>query len=67
MLVDCENCVGRGTACGSCVVSVMLGAAPEGVELDDEERDALSVLADSGLVPPLRLAPRERPRRRAAG
>ncbi|WP_407343844.1 hypothetical protein [Pengzhenrongella phosphoraccumulans] len=30
------------------------------VELDDAERAALAVLASSGLVPPLRLVPRER-------
>jgi hypothetical protein len=55
MLVDCDSCVVRGAACGGCVVSVMLGAPPSGVELDDEERRALAVLADAGMVPRLRL------------
>jgi hypothetical protein len=55
MLVDCESCVVRGAACGGCVVSVVLGAPPAGVELDDDERRALSVLADAGMVPRLRL------------
>jgi hypothetical protein len=41
------------------VISVMLGAPPEGVELDDEERRALAVLADAGVVPRLRLVPRD--------
>ena len=58
MLSDCENCAVRGRACGGCVVSVMLGAPPEGVELDEEERRALAVLADAGVVPRLRLVPR---------
>ncbi len=58
MLIDCENCAVRGSACGGCVVSVMLGAPPEGVELDEEERRALAVLADAGVVPRLRLVPR---------
>jgi len=58
MLIDCENCAVRGRACGGCVVSVMLGAPPEGVELDEEERRALAVLADAGVVPRLRLVPR---------
>ena len=58
MLIDCENCAVRGRACGGCVVSVMLGAPPEGVELDEEERRALGVLADAGVVPRLRLVPR---------
>jgi hypothetical protein len=39
------------------VVTVLLGlpAPASRVELDDGERDALGVLAASGLVPPLRL------------
>jgi hypothetical protein len=42
------------------VVTVLLGAPPEGVELDDAERRAIEALADGGLVPPLRLVPAER-------
>jgi hypothetical protein len=37
------------------VVTALLGAPPQGVELEPAEREALDVLADSGLVPPLRL------------
>ncbi len=55
MLIDCDGCEVRGLACGDCVVTVLLGAPPEGVVLDDEQRRALEVLARSGLVPPLRL------------
>jgi len=55
MLIDCDGCVVRGAACGDCVVSVVLGAPPGGVELDESERRALSVLADAGMVPRLRL------------
>lgn len=39
------------------MVTVLLGAPPEGVDLDADERAALAALADSGLVPPLRLVP----------
>jgi hypothetical protein len=46
------------------VVTVLLGAPPEGVELDDAERRAIEALADGGLVPPLRLVPAERRVRR---
>lgn len=60
MHIDCDSCEVRGLACGDCVVTVLLGAPPEGVELDPAEQVALGVLAESGLVPPLRL-------RRAAG
>jgi hypothetical protein len=77
VLIDCDTCEVRGRECGGCVVTVLLGAPPEGVRLDDDERRALEVLAASGLVPPLRLAtseptevvdvPQVRRLRRAAG
>lgn len=54
--VDCDRCVVRGpSACGDCVVTVLLGSPPDGVELDPDEREALDVLAGAGVVPPLRL------------
>ncbi|WP_121252974.1 hypothetical protein [Nocardioides ferulae] len=52
--IDCDTCVVRGPACGDCVVTVLLGPPPE-LAFDDDERRALEVLAESGLVPPLRL------------
>jgi hypothetical protein len=56
VVVDCDRCLVRGpAACGDCVVTVLLGAPPEGITLDDSERNALDVLAHEGLVPPLRL------------
>ena len=55
MIIDCDSCEVRGLACGDCVVTALLGAPPTGVELDAGERAALDVLAESGLVPPLRL------------
>lgn len=54
--VDCETCSVRGKACSGCVVTMLLGAPPQGVEWDDTERAALEVLADSGLVRPFRLS-----------
>ena len=61
MLIDCDGCAVRDLACGDCVVTVLLGAPPGGVEVDEGERRALDVLADSGLVPRLRLVPLGRP------
>ena len=55
MIIDCDRCEVRGLACGDCVVTVLLGAPPEGVVLDHAERTAIGVLAEAGLVPPLRL------------
>lgn len=52
--IDCDTCVVRGLACHDCVVTVLLGPPPEH-GFDDLEAHALGVLADSGLVPPLRM------------
>lgn len=52
--IDCDTCAVRGLACHDCVVTVLLGPPPE-LTFDDEEQRALSVLAQGGLVPPLRL------------
>lgn len=57
MLIDCDGCAMRDLACSDCVVTVLLGAPPGAVEVDDEEQVALGVLADSGLVPRLQLVP----------
>jgi hypothetical protein len=57
MVIDCDRCAVRGPGCGDCVVTVLLGAPPDGVWLDDTERRALAALAEGGLVPPLRLVP----------
>ena len=63
MLIDCDDCAMRDLACGDCVVTVLLGAPAGGAEVDEQERRALEVLADSGLVPRLRLVPMGLPRR----
>ncbi len=52
MIIDCDGCGVRGDACGDCVVAVLLGAPPD---LQADEQRALGVLAQAGLVPPLRL------------
>ncbi|MGH8879574.1 MAG: hypothetical protein ACRD0P_19870, partial [Stackebrandtia sp.] len=55
MLIDCDRCEARGLACSDCVVSVLLGMPEHGAELDGTEQRAIGVLAEAGLVPPLRL------------
>lgn len=52
--IECATCPERGVACGDCVVTVLLGPPL----LDEEVTAAIAVLADHGLVPPLR-DPRE--------
>lgn len=53
MHIDCDRCEMRGLACSDCVVSVLLG--PWDAEFGGEEQHAIGVLAEAGLVPPLRL------------
>jgi hypothetical protein len=55
MLIDCDKCEVRNVGCDDCVVSVMLSEPLETVELGDGERRALEVLAQGGMLPPLRL------------
>ena len=55
MIVDCDRCVVRGDACGECVITVLLGAPPGGVDLDGADRKALDTLAAAGIVPRLQL------------
>lgn len=57
MILDCDTCAVRDLQCGECVVPVLLGGPPGRRDVDDGERRALQVLADSGLVPRLRLVP----------
>ena len=59
MLIDCEQCAMQETsACEDCVVTCLLGGGP--VDLSDDTANAISNLADEGLVPHLRLIPAER-------
>ncbi|MGJ9411980.1 hypothetical protein ACHAAC_04640 [Aeromicrobium sp. CF4.19] len=56
VVIDCDHCLVRSpSACGDCVVTVLLGGPPQGIHLESEEVDALDELAKGGLVPPLRL------------
>ena len=55
MLIDCDRCEMRDVACPDCVVTALLGPPGQQAEISEEERRALSVLADARLVSPLRL------------
>ena len=56
MIIDCDSCSVRNLACGDCVVSVLLSITVFGdqAEISPDGVGALGVLADRGLVPPLR-------------
>lgn len=52
MLIDCSSCIMRDIACSDCVVTALLGPMPVSLE---SHKDVLDVLANAGLVAPLRL------------
>ena len=68
MLIDCNSCEMQHTnACDDCVVRVLLDdlgpradERPQ-VAVSDRELDALANLADQGLVPHLKLVPKNIP------
>jgi len=50
MIIDCNKCTMATIACNTCVVAFFL--EPSG-DISDATLSALTVLADSGLTPPL--------------
>jgi hypothetical protein len=54
MVINCDRCEARGPACGHCAATVLVG---EEADLGPAELRALTVLANAGLIPPLRYAP----------
>jgi hypothetical protein len=55
MTIECDRCAVRGLACGNCATTAIVTAEPQ---LGPAELRALTVLADAGMIPPLRYAPR---------
>ena len=54
-MINCDRCEARGLACGYCAATALVG---EETDLGPAELRALTVLANAGLIPPLRYAPR---------
>ena len=68
MIIDCDTCRARGPACGDCMVTAIIGPPGQGpIRIDGAQQAALSALAASGMVPPLRLVPVGPGCHRAAG
>ena len=65
LVIDCDSCAMRDIACADCVVTMLLGPddgprsqdGPSAPDLDDDEWRAVDVLAEAGLIAPLRLVP----------
>ena len=60
MLIDCDTCTARGLACDGCIMPALLGASPSDESdqptppaLDEAEQQALRVLADGAMIPPI--------------
>lgn len=53
IVVDCGRCEVRGDACNDCVMMLLLGPM-DAPALNSEEQHALDVMAEGGLLPPLR-------------
>ena len=55
-VIDCDSCGAGPESCADCLMSFM--ADPEygqPIKFSEEEKDALTVMADVGLIPRLRL------------
>lgn len=64
MIIDCETCQMRDTDhCRDCVVMALCEPQPErgAVVIDAAEERALRELATAGLIPEIRMRPRDRP------
>jgi len=59
MQINCDDCEMQYTeACQDCVVTHVLRDLGGPLEVDPDQAEALEILADAGLVAPLRLVPR---------
>lgn len=60
LVIDCAECVARASsACADCLVTHLVGHEEGGkVEFDVDERRAVEMLAEAGLVPRSRFEPR---------
>ena len=54
MTIDCDRCEMRGIGCGDCAIAVIETRNVTGC-LGRAEVGALGVLADAGMIPPVRL------------
>jgi hypothetical protein len=60
----------REIACGDCVISVLLEIKPlpgKNAEFTKGDEDAINLLSDAGLVPPLRFKAGDKPKMRNIG
>jgi hypothetical protein len=62
MKIDCHECVMYQTShCDDCLVTALLHAPSEAVEIEDDLEPPLEALSGAGLIPVLRFRPRTQP------
>lgn len=65
MLINCDTCLARDIACEDCVVNLIFH---EGLlDLAEEETEAITNLAEAGLIPQIRLVEPQGDRATVAG
>jgi hypothetical protein len=62
VVIDCDRCDARPSACPDCVVSIVL-TGPGPAEWDASELRAVDAMAAAGMVPRLRLVSADEPAR----
>ena len=53
--INCSTCQAAPASCDDCVMAFMNGPGFGATRFSEEEKDALCVMADAGLIPRLRL------------
>jgi hypothetical protein len=57
--ISCAQCVRRSTPdCEDCLVTFVLGEAPEQLEMTSADADVVELLRSEGMIPRLRYEPR---------
>ncbi|MDR2895633.1 MAG: hypothetical protein LBV30_03125 [Propionibacteriaceae bacterium] len=55
-LINCDSCQADPTACGDCVMACLAPPVDRrNLRFSEAEADALTIMSDAGLLPPLRL------------
>ncbi|MFY9782865.1 MAG: hypothetical protein WAK12_04955 [Acidimicrobiales bacterium] len=56
--ISCRDCVRRGTPdCADCLVTFVLGEAPEELVLSQQDVDVVQLLTAEGMLPTLKFNP----------
>ena len=54
-LINCDTCQAKPSACEDCLITAIVDQLGTPITFSEQEKDALAVMAEVGLIPPLRL------------